>query len=112
MSDSDYSEADEVQAAPKRKTPAKRATRLATLFASGFNALQQGEEGEPAEEERTNRDAFWHGFGGTSKVHPPPGPLVWLWCCDLLCRPISGFLREPNGPPLMIVPTFQLGLFV
>ena len=61
-----------MQAPPKRKTPAKRATRLATLFASGFNALQQGEDGEPVEEERTNRDAFWHGFGGTSKVRAPP----------------------------------------
>ncbi|CAL5228881.1 g12095 [Coccomyxa viridis] len=71
LSDSDYSEADEVQAPPKRKTPAKRATRLATLFASGFNALQQGEDGEPVEEERTNRDAFWHGFGGTSKDPMP-----------------------------------------
>ena len=97
-----------MQAPPKRKTPAKRATRLATLFASGFNALQQGEEGEPVEEERTNRDAFWHGFGGTSKVRPPPGPLCGRAariCCTDMCKAFS-------GRSLLLTPTIQLDQLV
>lgn len=78
LSDSDYSEADEVQA-PKRKTPAKaRAARLASLLGNGYSgSLQQqqlrgADSAEAAEEERATRDAFWHGFGGTSKVPPLP----------------------------------------
>jgi hypothetical protein len=71
LSDSDYSEADEVQAPPKRKTPAKpsRATRLAALLSNGYSGPQQGGDSPAdAEEDRATRDAFWHGFGGTSKV--------------------------------------------
>lgn len=62
-----------MQAPPKRKTPAKaRQTRLQNLFSDGLNALQHGDDVDVAEEERVNRDAFWHGFGGTSKVRCAP----------------------------------------
>ena len=60
-----------MQAPPKRKTPAKssRATRLAALFSNGYSGPQQGGDiPADADEDRATRDAFWHGFGGTSKV--------------------------------------------
>ena len=71
LSDSDYSEADEVEAPPKRRTPAKpRGNRLAALLGNGFGGAA-GDGVEAAEDERATRDAFWHGFGGTSKAGPP-----------------------------------------
>ena len=78
LSDSNYSEADEVEAPPKRKTPAKpRQNRLAALLGNGFGgALSDG--AEPVDDERATRDAFWHGFGGTSKVGAPAACLPAL----------------------------------
>ena len=60
-----------MEAPPKRRTPAKpRQNRLAALLGNGFGGAA-GDGAEAAEDERATRDAFWHGFGGTSKAGPP-----------------------------------------
>ena len=69
-----------MEAPPKRRTPAKlRGNRLAALLGNGFGGAA-GDGAEAAEDERATRDAFWHGFGGTSKAGPPTACLsAHLW---------------------------------
>ena len=102
LSDSDYSEADEVEAPPKRRTPAKpRQNRLAALLGSGF-AGALGEGAEAAEDERATRDAFWHGFGGTSKAGPPAA------CLTALLEPADHLLQAAHDTEPSVSTPFRL----